>query len=308
MGLVPFRRWMDFRVITTPSWTDVSEWVVVVSSPCPTMSLLLLVHLEQVDPAMVVDKHPASATLRNGAVDRSAIPRNRMISIRPALLMNLCGVMRPFSQFAASLQSFRLRSQICPPVPRWCQGFQAGFHALTLPNPDGRAEKRFSSCPVRGWTRCVRSVHRYSGTSWKFSDAGDLRQLVIDCIIFPAMPANTQNNQNNRKIVSPMTSGTIFVYIAIPIQRTKGAMLKGKSAHVPDLPYKEAVAEPERTQRLWDAIQAQDTPPGTRLKLLKMMPGGQNAKEEVFRLIQEGIVAEHDILERLASEPVAGNA
>ena len=144
--------------------------------------------------------------------------------------------------------------------------------------------------------------------SWKFSAAGDLRQLVIDCIIFPAMPANTQNNQNNRKIVSPMTSGTIFVYIAIPIQRTKGAMLKGKSAHVPDLPHEEVVADPERTQRLWDAIQAQDTPPGTRLKLLKMMPGGANAKEEVFRVIQEGIVAENDILERLASEPVAGNA
>ena len=128
---------------------------------------------------------------------------------------------------------------------------------------------------------------------------------ATDYIIFPAMPANTQKN---RKIVQLLTSGTIFVYIAIPIQRTKGAMLKGKSAHVPDLPHEEAVADPEKTQRLWDAIQAQDTPPGTRLKLLKMMPGGENAKEEVFRLIQEGIVAENDALQRLASEPVAGNA
>ena len=149
------------------------------------------------------------------------------------------------------------------------------------------------------------SVHRYSGTSCKFSDAGDLRQLVIDCIIFPAMPANTQKNQ---KIVQQLTSGTIFVYIAIPIQRTKGAMLKGKSAHVPDLPHEEAVADPERTQRLWDAIQKQDTPAGTRLKLLKMIPGGANAKDEIMRAIQEGIVAENDILQRLASEPVAGNA
>ena len=164
---------------------------------------------------------------------------------------------------------------------------------------------RFLRTWLAGIPYPVRFAYPYSGAPRKFSVAGDLRQLVIDCIIFPAMPANTQKN---RKTVQLLTSGTIFVYIAIPIQRTKGAMLKGKSAHVPDLPHEEAVADPEGTQRLWDAIQAQDTPPGTRLKLLKMMPGGENAKEEVFRLIQEGIVAENDALQRLASEPVAGNA
>ena len=43
---------------------------------------------------MVVERQPASAALLNGAVDRSVIPRNRMVSIRPAFLMNSCGVMR----------------------------------------------------------------------------------------------------------------------------------------------------------------------------------------------------------------------
>ena len=116
------------------------------------------------------------------------------------------------------------------------------------------------------------------------------------------------NTQKNRKTVLPMTQGTIFVYIAVPIQNAKGAVLTGKTAHAPDLPHEEAVADPEKAQRLWDAIQKQDTPTGTRLKLLKMIPGGANAKDEIMRAIQEGIVAENDILQRLASEPVAGNA
>ena len=105
-----------------------------------------------------------------------------------------------------------------------------------------------------------------------------------------------------------MTRGTIFVYVAVPIQNAKGAVLTGKTAHAPDLPHEEAVADPEKARRLWDAIREQDTPAGTRLKLLKMIPGGADAKDEIFRAIQEGIVAESDALQRLASEPVAGNA
>ena len=115
--------------------------------------------------------------------------------------------------------------------------------------------------------------------------------------------------RKTEKTVPPMTRGTIFVYIAVPIQqRIKGAVLTGKTAHAPDLPHEEAVADPEKVQRLWDAIREQDTPPGTRLKLLGTVPGGANAKEEIMRVIQEGIVAENDALQRLASEPVAGNA
>ena len=116
------------------------------------------------------------------------------------------------------------------------------------------------------------------------------------------------NTQKNRKTVPPMTRGTIFVYIAVPIHNAKRAVLTGKTAHAPDLPHEEAVADPEKARRLWDAIREQDTPAGTRLKLLKMIPGGADAKDEIFRAIQEGIVAESDALQRLASEPVAGNA
>ena len=116
------------------------------------------------------------------------------------------------------------------------------------------------------------------------------------------------NTQNNWKTPPPMTHGTIFVYLSVPIQMEQGAELTARTAHVRDLPYEEAVADPEKTRRLWDTIRTQDTPPGARLKLLGIVSGGENADEEVSRLMQKGIDAESDILQRLTEESAAGNA
>ena len=120
--------------------------------------------------------------------------------------------------------------------------------------------------------------------------------------------SDSQLRKNHQEIPPPMTRGTVFVYLAIPVQITHGAELTARTAHVRDLPYEEAVADPEKVQRMWDTIREQDTPPGTRLKLLGTVSGGANAEENVSRLMQEGVNAENDILQRLASEPVAGNA
>ena len=123
------------------------------------------------------------------------------------------------------------------------------------------------------------------------------------------MPSSdSQFRKNHQETPPPMTRGTVFVYLAIPVQIALGAELTARTAHVRDLPYEEAVADPEKARGLRDAIRAQDTPAGTRLKLLGTVPGGADAKDEIFRAIQDGIVAESDALQRLASEPVAGNA
>ena len=121
-------------------------------------------------------------------------------------------------------------------------------------------------------------------------------------------PNDSQLRKNHQETPPPMTRGTVFVYLAIPVQIAHGAELTARTAHVRDLPHEEAVADPEKVRRMWDTIREQDTPPGTRLKLLGTVSGDEHADEKVSRLMHEGVNAENNALQRLASEPVAGNA
>ena len=121
-------------------------------------------------------------------------------------------------------------------------------------------------------------------------------------------PNDSQNHKDRRKTPPPMTRGTVFVYLSVPVQITHGAELTARTAHIRNLPYEDAVADPEKVRGLWDTIRAQDTPPGTRLKLLGTVPGDEHADEKASQLMQEGINAENDILRRFAKEPPKGNA
>ena len=123
------------------------------------------------------------------------------------------------------------------------------------------------------------------------------------------MPPNgSQLRKSRQETPPPTTRGAVFVYLAIPVQIAHGAELTARTAHVRDLPREEAVADPEKARRMWDAIREQDTPTGTRLKLLRTVPGDERADEKVSWLMREGLNVENDILRRLTERSSAGSA
>ena len=143
MGLVPFRRWMDFRVITTPLWTDVSEWVVVVSSPCPTMVAVAPGAFGVGGPRNGGGQAPR---LRNAAEWRRRQERHsqKQDDQHPP---------RPFDEFVWCHEGhsrnlprvYNLSDSEVKSVPRspLVSGFSGEILCPDLPNLDRRAEKRF---------------------------------------------------------------------------------------------------------------------------------------------------------------------